>query len=175
MTRRATSEIVTAPRPTGLGQLSQEAFLEILRTAEVLRADGEELLKPVGLSSAQYNVLRILRAAGAKGLTCHQIIERMLTREPDMTRLLDRLQERGLVIRERCSNDRRVVYSCVTEAGLRLVEALDEPVAQLHAEQLGHLSEAQLRALAGSLRLVREAVLERRGRGRRDAGCGGKN
>jgi len=151
-------EINPMPPLTGLTGLAQEVFLDIMRTAEVLRKDLEELLKQSGLSSTQYNVLRILRGAGTGGCTCQEIIDRMVNRDPDMTRLLDRLEDRGLVTRARSQADRRVVRSYLTEEGLGMVEALDNPVANLHREQLGHLGEERLRALADSLRVLRQGL-----------------
>jgi len=142
------------PPLTGLAATVQDVFLSLLRAAEALKQDLDELLKPAGLSPTQYNVLRVLRGAGREGLTCHEIIRRMVTRDPDMTRLLDRLESRGLVVRERSREDRRVVCTCLTEAGLRLVEELDEPVAQLHIRQLGHLGERDLRSLGDKLRRI---------------------
>lgn len=132
-----------------------EAFLEILRTAEALRYDVEELLKEHGLSSTQYNALRILRGAGTGGFICQEVTEQMINRDPDMTRLLDRLEKRGLVLRARSQTDRRVIRTYLTEEGLQLVELLDEPMARLHLHQLGTLTEKQLRETAATLYKVR--------------------
>ena len=89
--------------------LEQEAFLNLVRTADALSRRFEEVSKGTGLSATQYNVLRILRGAGTDGLPCGQVIERMITRDPDMTRLLDRLEKRDLIARSRDTCDRRVV------------------------------------------------------------------
>src|SRR2546421_11590448 len=89
--------------------VEQEVFLNVLRTADVLTTKLEAILKPFGLSPTQYNVLRILRGAGEAGLACGRIAERMITRDPDVTRLLDRLENCGLIRRARQTDDRRVV------------------------------------------------------------------
>lgn len=134
----------------------QAAFLNLLRTADVLEAEVEALLKGSGLSATQYNVLRILRAAGTKGLPSGQIAARMLTRDPDVTRLLDRLEARGLIARHRGAADRRVVSASITLQGGKLLDALDRPILQLHRRQLGGLGREKLRALGELLRLARE-------------------
>src|ERR1700761_2703784 len=114
----------------------QAAFLNILRTADLLDGEVADLLKPYELSSTQYNVLRILRAAGASGLPCGQIAQRMLTRDPDITRLLDRLENRGWITRARSPQDRRVVVARLAPAGRKVVGALDQPILELHQRQL---------------------------------------
>jgi DNA-binding MarR family transcriptional regulator len=136
--------------------LEEDTFLQVVRTADVLLQRAADLLKGYDLSLTQYNVLRILRGAGADGLACSQISERMITRDPDITRLLDRLEARGLVARERSTKDRRVVVTTITQEGLDLVSQLDEPVADLHRRQLGPLGEQKLRQLGQLLELVRE-------------------
>src|SRR5215213_10918735 len=102
------------PKPPPL--LEQDAFMSIQRNADWLMRELEEILKDHQLSPAQYNVLRILRTAGPIGMACHEIGERMITRDPDMTRLLDRLEERGLIVRERDKRDRRMITTRVTDA-----------------------------------------------------------
>jgi DNA-binding MarR family transcriptional regulator len=136
--------------------LEEEAFLNLHRTADTLLHGLEAALKPVGLSASQYNVLRILRGAEAEGLACREVAERMVTRDPDITRLLDRLEARGLVIRARDRADRRVITVRITPEGLRLLQALEAPVAELPRRQLGHLDEAQLRTLIELLQVARE-------------------
>jgi MarR family transcriptional regulator, organic hydroperoxide resistance regulator len=133
----------------------QEVFLGIQRTADVLMRDLEEVLKPSGLSATQYNVLRILRGAGDDGLPCGGIGVRMLTRDPDITRLLDRLEARKLIRRHRSSEDRRVVLANVTASGLGLLKELDEPVIATHRRQLGHLGHEKLRQLSHLLEAAR--------------------
>jgi DNA-binding MarR family transcriptional regulator len=137
----------------------QEVFLNVLRTADHLTRGFEALLKPHNLSHTTYNVLRVLRGAmheHAGGLPCNQIGERMLTREPDVTRLLDRLETRGLIIRTRQVDDRRVVLAKITEQGRAILKQLDEPVVALHSKQLGHLSRPRLQMLSDLLEAARE-------------------
>jgi DNA-binding MarR family transcriptional regulator len=138
-----------------LRSAEQAAFLNLQKTADVLMGELAGVLKPHGLSPTQYNVLRILRAAGPEGLPCGKISDRMLTREPDMTRLLDRLEKRGLLTRSRSAEDRRVVRGRVTGPALALLEALDQPIARLHRNQLAHLGRVKLKALSDLLESAR--------------------
>ena len=115
-----------------------------------------ETLKPSGLTPTQYNVLRILRGAGTDGLPCRNISERMVNHDPDVTRLLDRLEAQGLIGRSRDGKDRRVVLSHITPQGLKLLESLDEPVVELHRRQLKHMERAHLETLSGLLETARE-------------------
>ena len=133
--------------------IEQEAFLNLAKTLDALGAMGAETLKASGLSPTQYNALRILRGAGAP-MRCGEIAGRMVTRDPDMTRLLDRLEKRGLVSRCRPAEDRRVVATSITPLGLELLAQLDGPVVETHKRQLGHLGEAKLRRL---IELLEEA------------------
>jgi DNA-binding MarR family transcriptional regulator len=133
----------------------QEAYLSLLRTADALEASMEARLKAFGLTGTQYNALRILRGAGAEGLPCSEVGERMIARDPDITRLLDRMQKRGLVERTRGKRDRRVVYGKITGAGLKLLRELDEPVERHGREMLRHVGQAKLKQLIGLLELVR--------------------
>jgi DNA-binding MarR family transcriptional regulator len=112
-------------------------------------------LRPTGLSPTQYNVLRILRGAEPDGLVCREIGERMITRDPDITRLLDRLEERGLVARSRGTEDRRVIVTRITREGLRILESLDEPIEALHLKQVGHLGPERLKGLIALLEAIR--------------------
>ena len=127
--------------------LEQEALLSIERTAAVLGHSMAEALKPFGVTPTQYNALRILRGAGPDGLCRNEVGERLIARVPDVTRLLDRLEEMGLIARERDTDDRRLVKTRITPAGLKLLARLDGPVAAAHREQLGHMGERSLRAL----------------------------
>lgn len=136
--------------------LQQEAQLNIFRTGTVLLDAFERLLRPYGLSQSQYNVLRILRGAEPEGLCRNELRDRMLSRMPDVTRLLDRMEEAGLVTRERSSEDRRQVTTRITPRGRRLVDELDPIVAAEHQRRLGHLSAEQLRTLVDLLTLVRQ-------------------
>jgi len=135
--------------------LEAMVFLNLLRTGEVLLQSETTLLRTAELSFAQYNVLRILRGAGAAGLACGEIAERMVKRDPDVTRLVDRLEKRGLARRTRGEDDRRVVVTRITKEGLALLKGLDTPVARVHQEQLGHMSRADLQRLSDLLEHAR--------------------
>ena len=138
--------------------LREEALLSIARTDAVVRENLDRVLAPHGLSMAQYNVLRILRGAGREGLCRNDIGERLITRMPDVSRLLDRMEAAGLVSRERSTEDRRLVNTTLTARGRALVDELDSHVARHQAEQVGHLTDAQLRSLIDLLSLVRSAT-----------------
>lgn len=127
----------------------------IQRTAEILKASFNELFKQKGLTGPQYNVLRILRGAGDAGLSCREIGERMVTRESDVTRMLDRIEALGLIRRERQTDDRRVVLTFITPDGLALLGELDGPVRDLNKQQLGHLSKEELAAMDRLLGKIR--------------------
>lgn len=127
------------------------AFLEMLRTTDMLSRRLSQMLKAEDLSSNQYNVLRILRGA-PDGLACGEIGNRMITRDPDITRLLDRLEKRSLISRCRESKDRRMVLTRITPQGLELLSRLDEPVRETHRRQLGHLGKERLQALTELMR-----------------------
>src|SRR5258708_10425508 len=133
----------------------QEAYLSLLRTADALQSQVEAKLKEFGLTGTQYNALRILRGAGAEGLPCSEIGERMITRDPDITRLLDRLQTRGLVDRSRGKQDRRVIYGKITPAGLKLLREMYVPLQKHDQEMLKHVSQQKLRQLIDLLEQVR--------------------
>jgi DNA-binding MarR family transcriptional regulator len=132
-----------------------EAFMSIQRTADALMQGVAAALKPMGLSPAQYNVLRILRGAEPDGLACREIGARMITRDPDVTRLLDRLEDRALVARSRERADRRVITTRITAKGLHLLKDLDGPIAALHVAQLGHLGDQKIRSLIDLLEAAR--------------------
>ena len=136
--------------------LHQEAQLSLARTEAVLDAAFEQVLKPHGIGATQYNVLRILRGAGPVGLCRNEIRDRLLTRMPDVTRLLDRMAKAGLVIRGRSTEDRRLVSTRLTGRGSDLVARLDGPVAAEHQRRLGHLTTSQLRTLIELLALARQ-------------------
>lgn len=132
-------------------------MLNIVRTAEVVQRTIADFLDGFGLSSVQYNVLRILRGAGPAGATCSQIGKRMLTHDPDITRLLDRMEARGLIARARDGADRRAVITRVTEAGLALVGEIDQPLKNLFQTRLGKVGRDELAGLTAQLEKVREA------------------
>lgn len=136
---------------------SQAAFIAVLKAYDCLHRELSVLLKANGMTEPQFNVLRILRGAGAEGLSCQQIGERMITRVPDITRLLDRLDQRGLIVRGRSGEDRRVVLSAISDEGLELLKRLDRPVASYHRERFSHLSERELKQL---LKLLRKACFK---------------
>jgi len=135
----------------------EAAFVDLLRTTDLLSRGLVQVLKTEDLSATQYNVLRILRGA-PEGLACGEIASRMITRDPDVTRLLDRLEKRRLISRSRESKDRRTVMARITPEGLALLARLDEPVRAAHRRQLGHLGRERLRALAELLSLARHRV-----------------
>jgi len=136
--------------------LEQEAMLNIERTAALLGHQLEQALKPFGITPTQYNVLRILRGAGDRGLCRHEVRERLVAQVPDVTRLLDRLEEMKLIARERDAADRRLVNTHITTHGLELLEELDQPVIDFHKAQLGHLGKEKLRTLIDLLSTARE-------------------
>lgn len=135
--------------------LEQEAHLSIVRTGALLFDEVEKFLKPYGITATQYNALRILRGAEPSGLCRNELRDRMLTRMPDMTRLLDRLEDAELVGRARQDHDRRMVRSRITLTGLKLLADLDEVVRAEEKRRLGHLDAEQLRTLIELLALVR--------------------
>jgi DNA-binding MarR family transcriptional regulator len=131
--------------------LEEEAFLGLQRTASLLLQSLGRALKGHDLTPAQYNTLRILRGAEPDALTCGEIGERLVSPGPDVTRLLDRLEQRGLVTRLRDGEDRRVVRARITAPGLDLLAALDEPVGRMLGELLGNLGQDRLRTLVALL------------------------
>jgi DNA-binding MarR family transcriptional regulator len=144
MSRRA------APHPTL--PVEDRLFISLQKTADSLGLEAEQLLKPHGLTGTQYNVLRILRGAEPDGSS---IGERMISHDPDMTRLLDRMEKRGLISRQRQTDDRRVIKTRITPAGLTVLKSLDQPVRELHKRQFHHLPAARLKTLAQLLEEVR--------------------
>ena len=138
--------------------LEEEAALNVVRTADVLMLAVGEALKPHLLSATQYNVLRILRGAGKDGASCKDIGNRMVARDPDITRLMDRLEQRGLLTRDRAREDRRIVTHRLSEAGLELVNALDGPIETVHRRTLGRMKAQKLRDLVGLLEEIRAGI-----------------
>jgi DNA-binding MarR family transcriptional regulator len=135
----------------------EKLFLAILKTADGLSASAESFFKENGLTSAQYNVLRILRGAEPNGLPCSTIAERMISRDPDMTRLLDRMEKRNLITRERQTDDRRVVKARVSSEGLKILKKLDTPIRELHQRQFAHMSATRIKELT---ELLAEVVVQ---------------
>ena len=142
-------------RAKALKNHEEEAFLNVIQTAEALMWGVAETLKPAGLTPTQYNILRILRGAGAEGVSCKEAAERMVTKDSDVTRLLDRLEQQHLIKRERHGQDRRVVMTVITDKGLKQLAQLDEPMKELHRRQLAHLGKQRLNSLAELLELAR--------------------
>jgi DNA-binding MarR family transcriptional regulator len=135
--------------------LENRIFIALLRAANALGQEAEQLLKADGLTGAQYNVLRILRGAAPAGLPCRGIGDRMISHDPDMTRLLDRMEKRALIVRERQSDDRRVVKTRITPQGLSLLKTLDRPIHDLHKRQFRHMRATRLKTLSDLLEEVR--------------------
>ena len=135
--------------------LHEEIALSLVRAADHTSASVIEVLRAAALSSSQYNVLRILRGSAPDGLPCGEISERMVRRDPDLTRLLDRLEARGLVVRTRDTRDRRIVRAAITDAGLELLAELDTPVEENIKASLAHMPASRLRTLLELLEEVR--------------------
>lgn len=141
-----------------IGSLEEEAYLNIQRTANALSQRIAELLRGHDLTPAQYNVLRILRGAGERPLNASDIAGRMITRDPDVTRLVDRLEKRGLVERWRCTEDRRVVWTRISPAGRELIDPLDDGIDELHRSMLGHMAPEKLQTLVELLEEARDGA-----------------
>jgi len=135
--------------------VEEEAILSIARTAALLEHAGSEALKPFDLTITQYNVLRILRGAGQQGMCRNAVGERLVTKVPDVTRLLDRMEASGLISRQRGTEDRRFVTTYITEKGMKLLEKIDRELPAMHDRQVGHMSQKRLRELVDLLEEVR--------------------
>jgi DNA-binding MarR family transcriptional regulator len=140
-----------------IGSREESAFLDLLRTTDMLSRSLVQVLKNEEVSPTQYNVLRILRGA-PDGLACGEIGNRMITRDPDITRQLDRMEKRGLISRCRETRDRRTVLVRITPVGLELLGRLDHPVQEAHRAQLGHLGDKRLKQLSELLAACRERL-----------------
>jgi DNA-binding MarR family transcriptional regulator len=134
----------------------EEALLNLVRTHEFLAQKQTEFFKQFQLTPTQYNILRILRGAGKEGVTCSHASERMVTADPDITRLFDRLEARKLIERERSSQDRRVVISRISQEGLKLVNSIDKPLAELLKRLMGRIGRKKLAELIEILESLRE-------------------
>jgi DNA-binding MarR family transcriptional regulator len=134
----------------------QAVYITLLRTAEQFQARNAEFLKAYDLSPTQYNALRILRGAGKAGLPCSEVGERMINKDPDITRLLGRLEKRGYVTRSRDKDDRRVNLARMTQAGLEILRRLDRPTEQFLSKLIGHLGPQRLIDLLRLLEAARE-------------------
>jgi len=136
--------------------LEEEAHLSIQRTAALLEHAFEAALKPHHITATQYNVLRILRGSEPDGLCRNEVAQRLVRQVPDVTRLLDRLEQAKLIVRQRGGEDRRYVVTKITRSGLHLLGEVQQRIDEIHRRQLGHLDEAQLRKLISLLAAVRE-------------------
>ncbi len=148
------SESGSLPTPR-FDSLEQEAYLNLWRTYDRLRALEDELFSRYGITAQQYNALRLLREVLPTGLPTLALAKKLISRAPDITRLLNRLVERNLIERERKVSNRRVVEVRITPSGVRLLKELDPLVADTNARQLGHLSQSELRSLIEALRKAR--------------------
>ena len=147
----------TSPRraPRRFDSPQQEAYLNLWRTYDRLRMLEDELFQRHELTAQQYNALRLLRAEHPTALPTLVLAGKLVSHAPDITRLVDRLEERGLVARQRMADNRRVVQVGITDAGLALLKQLDQPVRDCHMKQLGHLNHGQLQSLVELLRTAR--------------------
>lgn len=151
-----TSELLKEIKQTKpFSSVEEEVFLNLQRTAYLLRQKSEEIFKKEDLTGTQYNVLRILRGAAPEGLACSQISDRLVTKDSDTTRLLERLEKRRLIKRDRAEEDRRVIVSKITGRGLKLLARLDEPVRKNNVEMLEHLGPEMLEQFNALLVLAR--------------------
>jgi DNA-binding MarR family transcriptional regulator len=144
-----------AQRSRRFDSLEQEAFLNLCRTFDRLRAAEDELFAAHDLTPQQYNVLRLLRGEHPETVATLALASRLVSRAPDITRMLDHLERRGLIERQRLPENRRVVRVGITPAGLALLKQLDKPVRAMHARQLGHLNRKQLEALVALMQIAR--------------------
>ena len=138
-----------------MGGREEDVYVSMLRTVEWLSRGVVETLARAELTPTQYNALRILRGAGQTGASCTEISEKMVTKDSDVTRLLDRLEARGLISRGREATDRRRVVARITDDGLRVLAELDGPIKETHRRQLGHLGEEGLATLGNLLKAAR--------------------
>jgi DNA-binding MarR family transcriptional regulator len=158
MGRNMTTEVAVA----GVGgdasiSVEEQAYIALLRTADRLLREFADWLEPYDLSPTQYNALRILRGAGSAGLPCREVGARMMSRDPDVTRLVDRLEKRGLVVRRREKSDRRVVRAAITPAGMDVLKRLDKPVGEFVRKLMGQLKTERLLLLTQLLEEARSS------------------
>jgi DNA-binding MarR family transcriptional regulator len=151
MTTKVTPVTFSEHKKRPAPSLQSRAFIALLIAADRLSQQAEQLMKEHSLTGTQYNVLRILRGAEPHGLPCKGISERMISHDPDMTRLLDRMEKRGLITRLRQAEDRRVVKTRVTASGLDILKKLDTPVEELHRKQFRNIAVARLKTLLAAL------------------------
>jgi DNA-binding MarR family transcriptional regulator len=137
---------------------AEEALLNLQRTADCFRRDFQQALKPYGITATQYNALRILRGAADEALTCSELGERLVSSDPDITRLLNRLQRRGLIERQRDTHDRRSVKTVISPAGLHLLQKLTPLIEEHTDERVRHMGQAKLEALIDLLEDLRQPL-----------------
>ncbi len=154
----AVGEEIHQTRP--FATIEEELLVSLLRTTDVLHQRFEQIIRPFNISMTQYNVLRILRGAEPTGRTCGEIGERMIAREPDVTRLLDRMDKAGLLKRTRNSDDRRVVVTRITACGLKLLDELEPKLRELDG-LLRPMGERKIESMLKLLDEVREHVREK--------------
>jgi len=142
---------------TGKSQLASDAWVKLQRAAESLLGAFGQTLKPYAVSPTQYNALRILRGAGPDGLPCSEVAARMINQDPDVTRLFDRMEKPGWIVRERSRVDRRVLLARITNAGLARLDSLDEAIAAYHQSTMGHLTATELKELGRLLERLLES------------------
>jgi DNA-binding MarR family transcriptional regulator len=153
----ATADPIRAKaQPSRFDSAEQEVFLGLWRTYDRLRALEDDLFKRFDLTPQQYNVLRLLRAARPDAIPTLTLADRLVSRAPDITRMLDKLEQAGLVARVRPPENRRQVLVSITESGAALLDEITDPLRQCHARQLGHLSKADLKQLSALLRAARK-------------------
>ena len=138
-------------------QLEADVWVKLQRTAECLMNRLNQTLKPHGVSPTQYNALRILRGAGPDGLPCGEVAARLINQDPDVTRLFDRMEKPGWIVRDRSRTDRRVLLARITNEGLRLLASLDEDIQNYHRATMGHLTQTDLLELGRSLERLAES------------------
>lgn len=155
MTKSSTNAAATAAKQS-FDSLEQKVFLSLWRTYDRLKSLEDEVFGRVGLSAQQYNALRLLRSVHPDAMPTLALGGRLISRAPDMTRLLDRLEKRKLLVRERRPENRRVVGVRITEEGLGLLDEIHDAVQKCHRQQLGHMNKKALRQLAALLRQVRQ-------------------
>lgn len=155
MTRSRSPKAVTVSRRK-FDSIEQSAYLNLWRTYDLLKAHEDRLFSEYDLSAQQYNTLRLLKAVHPGRLPTLELGARLVSRAPDMTRLLDRLEARGLIDRERLPENRRVVEIGITPDGVKLLNTLSRSVAECHSRQLGHMSEDELQMLNRLLDRCRE-------------------
>ncbi|HTF56091.1 MAG TPA: MarR family transcriptional regulator [Planctomycetota bacterium] len=151
--RNALAKEIKQAKP--FSSVAEEAGLNIMKTAAFLEQSVERALKPHGISATQYNALRILRGAGPAGLSCQEAASRMIRPEPDLTRLFDRIEARGLMLRERSEEDRRIVLVRITAQGKSLLASVDGVMETLAQQLLGPLGKRKLQRIIDACEEVR--------------------